>query len=248
MTTPLPPRNELLALAKQGWSPSPEDRARVASMLGARKASRQGKAKSPPWPVRASAVAALCVLVVGAWLILGLRESNSRAMFRKTTRPERTTLEEREPVIRASEDERVGDAPVATFVESLSPPPRRVRVARRHVPEEAVHESVATAPPATLSVPSLGNEIALIRRADRSIRAGHIAEARSLLTRHAIEFADGALSEERHGLSVVADCTDTHTTAVFARATQFLTDHPESPLRYRIMESCTVRGAQAEPR
>jgi len=111
------------------------------------------------------------------------------------------------------------EAPVA-----VAPVPSRHRPATRR--ETAVADSTLTA------------EIALIRDAQRALRADQPELALRHLDAHASRFADGVLSEEREAARVVALCEAGRVDASRALAQRFMRERPSSPHRARVLGAC----------
>jgi hypothetical protein len=141
--------------------------------------------------------------------------------------------------------------------ESLAPtPPRAVapgRATRTPSPAPAGERSTEataaenTPPAAPFAAPpqpepggpsTVGAEADLLRQADGALKAGHPSQALALLHEHATRFPNGILSEEREAECIVVLCALGRTEEARASASQFLREHPKSPLGRRIRESC----------
>lgn len=81
-------------------------------------------------------------------------------------------------------------------------------------------------------------EMALLQRAQDSLREGRPGEARTLLEQHAERFTRGALTEERQALRVVALCATGEATAGAAARAEFLRDYPQSTYAKRVLAAC----------
>lgn len=95
-------------------------------------------------------------------------------------------------------------------VQTPAPAPTPVVIQLPPTPPVTVPEPVARPAkkrerePAPEPLPSqLARERAIIDAARTALAQGHVAEARLALARHGSEFPDGALAEEREGLSVL---------------------------------------------
>ncbi len=82
-------------------------------------------------------------------------------------------------------------------------------------------------------------EAALVSRMNAELRAGHHATAAKLAAEHERRFPNGLLAEEREGARVLARCATAGREGSGAEA--FLAAHPRSPMRERILATCTDR-------
>jgi len=105
---------------------------------------------------------------------------------------------------------------------AVMPAPARAPVARPVAPP-AQQPPVVPAPPDTL-----GEERTLLDRARQAIVQGRIAEASSLLDRHAAEFGAGRLAEEREALVIRLLVREGREREARARAVRFREQHPHS--------------------
>jgi hypothetical protein len=116
--------------------------------------------------------------------------------------------------------------------------------------ESAVAEPAALPPPAPESVPDnaaavaaatpadgLQAELALVRAAHDSLRAGKPEVALESMEQHRRQFPNGALAEERDALRVSAICALGRSDAA-SEAQTFLANHPGSPFVARIRDAC----------
>jgi hypothetical protein len=85
--------------------------------------------------------------------------------------------------------------------------------------------------------PSLSDELQLLDRAAKCLFDGDATAARRLLDAHRRRFRHPHLLQERHGLAVLADCTEAAPRAK-ASAMAFLRAHPASLLTARIERAC----------
>jgi len=136
----------------------------------------------------------------------------------------------------------VGLEPNGAAAVSAAEPAPAARKRARHArsvssePAAAATPSSTVAPPAA---PSLGDELALLARAQRALREGRAAEALTLARRHALDFPAGALGEEREGIEALALCMLGERAEASARA--FLARAPSSPLAARVRKECGVK-------
>jgi hypothetical protein len=81
-------------------------------------------------------------------------------------------------------------------------------------------------------------EMHLVRGADAALRSGDVALGVTLLARHAREFPNGTLAEEREGLRVVATCQGGATDTARSAAGRFLQRAPHALMAGRIRAAC----------
>ena len=96
----------------------------------------------------------------------------------------------------------------------------------------------ALAPAAPGGPSTVGAETDLLRQAGDAAKAGRPAIALALLQEHATRFPNGILSEEREAERIVVLCALGRTEDARVAASQFLREHPRSPLARRVRESC----------
>lgn len=101
-------------------------------------------------------------------------------------------------------------------------------------------QAVASAEPAPLraSAANDGEEAALVGAIDAALRSGDSSGALRLAAEHQRRFPQGVLTEEREGARVVARCSSGRGPAASDAAAAFLTAHPRSPMRARILAAC----------
>lgn len=95
----------------------------------------------------------------------------------------------------------------------------------------------AKPPRSSAADPSLTEELQLLDRAAQRLFEGDSASARRLLDAHRRRFRHPHLLQERHGLAVLADCTEAAPRAK-ASAMAFLRANPVSLLTARIERAC----------
>ena len=108
-------------------------------------------------------------------------------------------------------------------------PARPASIQRRR----AVERKVTAAPSSTLA-----DETALLRQADRALRAGDRSAALALLDDHAARFPAGALAMERTALRLVVSCE--LGVAQQGTVAAYLAEHPGSPLAARVRRACSA--------
>ena len=90
------------------------------------------------------------------------------------------------------------------------------------------------APPQT----SLAAELEVVGRASRAVNAGRYNEALTVLRKHAKQFADGALLEDRLALKAIALCGAGKLDSGNRAATRFAKSYPRSVHAARVREAC----------
>lgn len=126
-------------------------------------------------------------------------------------------------------------APSRAVVEPrVSAPPTVEPATPAPVPRKrAVERRVAAAPGGTLA-----DETALLRQADRALRAGDRSAALASLDEHAARFPAGALAMERTALRLIVSCD----LGVAQQGTiaAYLAAHPGAPLAARVRRACAA--------
>ena len=90
------------------------------------------------------------------------------------------------------------------------------------------------------------DELALLRRADRAVRAGNAALALALIAELETHHPRSPLLEERRAIELLAYCVAGATDAG-TRATRFLREHPSSVYAGRIRQACPREGDSSAP-
>ncbi len=136
----------------------------------------------------------------------------------------------------------VRDAPRVTVVEEqdepeakTSAPPKRATTAHK---ASAKRASPAAAAGASEPNSTKLEELRLIREASVAIRAGRIADAHKALNEHRRRFPDSALSHERRGLTLLANCSGGVSSSTRSAAEKFVRGAPNSPLTPHVREQC----------
>jgi hypothetical protein len=182
--TDLGPRaRDLLAAGRSAYRAQPDDRERIASALRA----RLGPESLPPSAAQASALRLARWQLVGASIGTGLAATLVTFWAlgtQPTARPaQRTAAVPSSAQQPTSAPEPVPDAP------TRAEQPARPTAARSGARPD-----------------SLAQEVQLLARATRSMRAGQTARALSTLDEHQRRFPNGALSEERRTARAQALC------------------------------------------
>ena len=157
-------------------------------------------------------------------------------------------------------------APVALTSPTPAPSSRASSVSvERRAPERVVHpearaepsplpaEPVVESAPSNSAVPqktpsaapapsALGQEVQLLKDAQRELSTGNAARALALLDAHRAQFPRGELRGERMAARVFALCALGRVEEARRDAELFLAFAPDSPLVPRLMGSCALRG------
>lgn len=240
----------LIESARGGDQPSAADRERLrgkliaelgaAALASAAVASTAASAGATSVPAGASGaasssgifgalkltLAALVVAAVGAGVVLGLRPAPAAKPTAPVTAPEARPVEPAPaPVVTPLADE-----PTPAAEEPASRPPRarpRTIESKPAAPEAA---------PAASNPYTLAEELALLSRAQTALRSGQPEQALQLVREHEQRFAQGALVQERLGITALARC------ALGGDTSQVVNDlsraAPGSPMLERVREAC----------
>lgn len=127
----------------------------------------------------------------------------------------------------------------ATLSAQRSPVRAPVRAAQRQAPASDV-EAASQVAPATRPE----EELALLRRADRAVRADNAALALALVAELEARYPDSRLLEERRAIELMAYCRVGASDAR-ARAQRFLREHASSVYAGRVRETCPNEGTQS---
>ncbi|HVX93296.1 MAG TPA: hypothetical protein VHK47_00195 [Polyangia bacterium] len=133
--------------------------------------------------------------------------------------------------------------PVVEPVETPEPPVVETHTRRKVAkprPVPARSAAVAPSPPPPVDgAAALAAETALLREADRALRAGDNATALALLDEHATRFPHGVLEPERTAERLIVLC---ELGVADARdVSQFLSTHAGSPLAARVRRACPTK-------
>jgi hypothetical protein len=188
-----------------------------------------GAATSPPVPVGISRLAAASMTVGALVAGLGLGALGHRAWVTPPT-PSVSPEAPGTPRVEASAPDEPEEEVRATREEPriVPPPPEPAP----EVVVAPVDEPVAAPPPRSPEVEeeSLGDEMALVARAQTALHRGLYASALSALDEHARRFPRGDLAEEREALAVQALARAGRDDEARARADRFESRYPRSVL------------------
>jgi hypothetical protein len=120
-------------------------------------------------------------------------------------------------------------------------PPRAAHVSARTEPRAV--PMAPTVEPMAPTTPPLDRELALLFEAQQAIGAGAAARGLAALDRHAAEFPNGAMIEERTASRALALCALGRAAEAQSVARQFVSRWPSSPLVGRMKEVCASFNA-----
>jgi hypothetical protein len=104
-------------------------------------------------------------------------------------------------------------------------------------PSSSLHVPSHAAAPSTAATAAISSEEALlVGEIDTALRSGDAGAALRLAAEHERRFPRGVLAQEREGARVVARCMTGARDGSGAAA--FLSAHPRSPMRARIVAAC----------
>jgi hypothetical protein len=242
----------LIESARSGDQPSAADRERMrgklvaelgaaafASAVVASTAASAGATSVPASGATASsgmfgalklALAALVVGAVGAGALLGLR-SEPVAKPRAPVPVAAPAAPQAEP----------SPAPVVTPLVAPAAPVQEPasRPARARPRPIESKPAVPAAAPAASSPNTLTEELALLSRAQTALRSGQAEQALQLVREHEQRFAQGALVQERLGITALARCAlGGDTSQVVSELSRAA---PGSPMLERVREACAKK-------
>jgi hypothetical protein len=134
----------------------------------------------------------------------------------------------------ASRGERAPAPPSARAPRTVRAPAGKMAL----VPRDGASFNVAAAP--------ANDELALLRRADRAVRADNAALALALVGELDARYPGSSLLEERRAIELLAYC-GVGATDASARAQRFLGAHPTSVYAGRIQRTCPGKGELSTP-
>jgi hypothetical protein len=250
-----PETKALFGAAREGLEPMPADRARVGraleTRLGVAVVTASASITATAGAAGSAVGAASTLGVVAKWvsigLLLGVGGASGYAVVSSTG--------SHAPVPAAPASRLVvpsGAAP--TSAPRMVPPVSELDAPTRAAPgpaAAAVHDEPrdkVTAAAASALQPSghVGEEAALLRKADEALRGGDANRALILLREHNLRFPGGILAEERSAELVTTLCRLGRTAEARREAEQFLRVTPDSPLAASVRSTCaSAEGAPA---
>lgn len=223
MTDLGPSARGLLAAGRRAYRAQPSDRERIASALRARLGPESlplpAATPAPPrvarWQLAGAALGTgLAATLVMLWALGAQPASNATPRTAAASPSARPPALAHEPL--AVEAPR----PIAPDVSSSAPPVQPARA--RPTPSSARPDALA-------------QEVQLLARATRSMRAGRPMQALAVLDEHQRRFPGGALSEERRAARAQALCALGRITEGRAEQSQL---PPRSPTAARAAQAC----------
>ncbi len=161
--------------------------------------------------------------------------------YRVTEEPQVTAIETapaRAGASKRNETPRGAPSPTPTAVTAIEPPDGKG--------EE--HPGTDSKPHATSASglarngDSLANELTLLREAKRCLDGGDFNGARGALREHATRFPAGVITDERHALELILECSEGGSGTAARRAERYVATHPRSIHRDSIARSCKLGG------
>jgi hypothetical protein len=239
--------DQRLGRARLGLSSTLDARARVRARLAARGAFSPAGAAGGALetarrgvPALVSAALVVASFAAGYWL-RDVRETERRleAVVEQTASPSddarRPAADQPPPAMRSPEPSHLlSDAVPSAHREPKPAPPTARRRRRDELPARAA-ENPANAP-------TTSGELALLRRAERAIRAGDPALALILLDQLERTHPKSALGEERTAARILVECARSGELAK-PEAARFLEKHPSSVYSDRIVRACRLEAS-----
>jgi hypothetical protein len=198
-----------------------------------------GEASRGAWTGRAAVIGVVAALAAGILLGVGLapRESADAganvpgsAAYSRVAAPETSdVLVAPASHARSGEREAIeAPSPEPAAAETMAVPDP-VEPARQHVPRS----------PRGAGPSALRREMDLVRDARTALTEGRPRRALALVSAHRRKFPHGLLREEARALEVAALCEVGPRTRWRAALSRFDADHPGSPLRAKLRDTCT---------
>jgi hypothetical protein len=232
-----PQARRILQLAREGQTPSADDKDRLRGAIGAGIAATavavqtaNAVASGAHTGSAAASVKAAGALALGTWARTGVLSALTLASAGGATYAWVRHAERAHEVTVA----RPAASPPSSAVAS-EPPLATVAPA---APAEPVPEPHARGP----AHDPLAAEVALLQRAKQAWQAGKPSVALGLVQRHAQLYPRSQLAAERDAVTVFALCSLGRTSEAHDVATQLLAKSPHSPLRKSLEDSCALRG------
>ncbi len=250
-----PSAREILAQARPGFGPSAAARERMRAEV-LRRAATAGPTASeaPPSGVRLSLRAhggkllgaSLVALVAASY---GISRTSTPEPAARAPAAVVTASPVETPAPGAEElasPHALPEAPIAvappTVLTEGSPAPRPANLPR------STPAAVAERPsPVVLPAGSLGEEMRLLREAQRAFKSGELARARSSVGEHARAFPHGVLREERLVLDVLLSCSEGRVEHARRTADELAASHPRSSHLDALRGSCAGRSVSPPP-
>jgi hypothetical protein len=237
---------EVLRAARSAYEPTPDDQKRVRAALvpalaGAPEPSLADMSPSSPAATTAAGDLTVAKLVAGGVLIGAVGFGGGYAVGQNTAQ------EPPLPATLPSEPQTLGALATSAASVPTAPPrstPRGIREdSLDHDPALRGSASRAKSRPVTSDKTpegssTLGEEVTLLRRAQRTLREGDPAGSLALLDWMKERYPSGALAEERTVARVLALCSAGKDAQARGVAGRFLAKHPGSVHAARLRSTC----------
>lgn len=239
----------LLARARGALEPTAADRGRIREQLAARMASASVVAASsasaplPSHPLRhlidahrvalSSTVLTVGLVAFGAGYFLGQR--NQKPIVTTVTQYGPSTIPRRHL---PAPNTQAQQTPPAVPVDLPSSPPSLTSFPDRGRGGTGAKAAPSTATSAKSNDGSLSEELDLLRRAERTIRAGNSMVALGLLNELDARFPKGQMLDERAAARVMGNCQLTDPSSAKAMGQAYLGSHAQSVYTARVRSIC----------
>lgn len=209
---------ELIAAGKSALLPTEEDRSRVTQILSKRTAAGLGILASVKVAQGMLSGKPLVLMSIGMLGIVGAVGTATYFARHSGRAPVPTTVAVVPSVVQQPPSLQISDAtqasdPQAATITSSSPPAKTEPVARA----------------GKLAGDSLGQEVAILSRAEKELHNGRPALALKALDEHQRRFASGALAQERSAARIQALCALGRTEEANAESIKLKRNSPNSP-------------------
>jgi hypothetical protein len=227
-----PEERSLIAVARQGQSPSEAQRARVRKGLNAKLAA----GVAAPLLAASSAMAMVGKVGAGVALLVAVGTTTYVATSSHKTSP---------APVRLSSSPAPAPAPVVHPAPEPLPPtavapslvPSDPRPSAGHPRTPSIRRAPAPAAPSDLA-----GELALLSQISDATKRGDVARAEHLLADYDQRYQAAQLAQERAAAGILLDCAAGRTAAARVQARWFLERWPRSPLVARINKSCIAEA------
>jgi hypothetical protein len=223
------PGRELLELGRSALDPSPAKRAELRARIEAAVAAGAGAPAPRGWGAGYLLGGVAIAGLAGALVWYAASELSSERASEPVA-PARPVLDTSAPDAPSS---RLDPPAVTDPPRAPSPPPPS------ELAPSAPRERAPRAPHAGgAPTDSLAAELAIVTAARRALAQGDGQQASAALARHAREFPEGALTEERKALEVLALCATGQQSRAIAAARAFVARYPRSVASSSVRASC----------
>ena len=236
----------MLKAARHGYDPTPDDHERVKAALvpalaGARGPTPADIAQSSPAAATTAGSVTLAKLVAGGVMIGAVGFGGGYAVGQKAV-PEPPVPATHPAASPPRSDLTNPAAPARAAAPPAASPDDEADLDDDGAPRRASARQPRSRPATPKKAPegesTLGEEVTLLRRAQRSLREGDPAGSLALLDWMKERYPSGTLAEERTVARVLALCGAGKATQAQALAKRFLAKHPGSVHAARLRASC----------